>query len=289
MIKTVCPIITHLGEAPIYNKADGCLCFADIHGGKVYRHNCESRETSLYYSGGLHPGGLCFDESGTLLMFTQRGIFAYDGRNPVPVKEIPLRPHENFNDVIADPRGRVFAGTVDRVLGGTGTLWRFERGKEPYAVMDGIGCSNGMGFSPDLTVFYHTDSRAREIRAYDYDPDTGAVSYRGVVYRSAPGQGVPDGMTVDSEGFIWSAFWGGGCVRRISPEGDCTETAEVPARQPSSVAFGGELLNRLYITSACEGGDDLEKGTKNGVFLGGPLYMTGTGVSGRAEFESRLV
>ena len=107
-------------------------------------------------------------------------------------------------------------------------------------VEEGVGCSNGMGFSPDLETMYFTDAMAREIYAYDFNAETAALSNRRLFVKVSAEDGVPDGMTVDAEGFVWSANWFGSCIIRFDPEGREERRIATPAQQTSRVMFGGK-------------------------------------------------
>ena len=199
--------------------------------------------------------------------------------------DFPFAENEMFNDITVDPMGRIFAGTITRPEMTGGTLYRLEKGKKPVTVLKDLHCSNGMTFSLDEKYFYHTDSSFQTIKRYEYDSVTGDIGNPTVFFKGEPEMGSPDGMTMDSEGCIWSAFWGDSRIRRLDPDGRIIDEVEVPAKQPSSVMFGGTGLKELYITTACEGADDLVSGCSNGgVFLGGPVYRCIPGVTGRPEW-----
>jgi D-xylonolactonase len=199
--------------------------------------------------------------------------------------EFPFAENEMFNDITVDPMGRIFAGTLVRPDMTGGTLYRLEKGKQPVAVLKDLHCSNGMTFSLDEKYFYHTDSTFQTIKRYEYDRATGDIANPSVYFKGEPEMGVPDGLTMDSEGCIWSAFWGGSRIRRLDPDGRIIEEVEVPAKQPSSVMFGGAGLKELYITTASEGADDIVSGcSSEGVFFGGPVYRHIPGVAGRPEW-----
>jgi sugar lactone lactonase YvrE len=114
----------------------------------------------------------------------------------------------------------------------------------------GFTISNGLGWSPDDTRFYFTDSAARTIYVYDYDIDTGAIANRRVFAQLAEGVGTPDGLSVDSEGFVWSAHWDGWCITRYDPDGKVDRVLNLPVPRPTSCTFGGPNLDILYVTSA---------------------------------------
>jgi len=186
-----------------------------------------------------------------------------------------------FNDVIADPMGRVYCGTMAGSAGG-GRLFRLDTDGSLTELLDGVGCSNGMGFSPDRQWLYYIDSSTKQIARFACDPATGDLRGRKVFVDTSNEEGVPDGMTVDAEGFIWCARWGGGCVVRYRPDGVEHGRLQFPARKVSSVAFGGSDLNELYVTTA--GGDD-RAAEGDGA---GALFRLRPGVRGLPEYRSRV-
>jgi D-xylonolactonase len=198
-----------------------------------------------------------------------------------------------FNDISADPEGRVFAGTY--LDNGLGKLFRFDPDGTVSVAEEGVGCSNGIGFSPDLATMYYTDSTKRVIYAYDYDRATGKISNRRDFVVLANTEGVPDGMTVDADGYVWTAVWFGGCVIRFDPNGKEERRLFVPAYQTSSVMFGGKDLTDLYVTTAdynVNPGGVLDpvgydwKAYKNG-YRGGGLFRIRLGdIQGREEFQA---
>jgi sugar lactone lactonase YvrE len=152
----------------------------------------------------------------------------------------------------------------------------------------GFICSNGLGWSPDDRTMYFTDSMVRTIWAYEFDLPTGALGARRVFAKLADNDGVPDGLTVDSEGFVWSAIWDGWRVIRYAPDGSIDREVSMPVQRPSSCMFGGPDLKTLYITSACVelGWSALAKGP-----LAGALFALECDVAGLPEpafhFSSR--
>jgi sugar lactone lactonase YvrE len=123
----------------------------------------------------------------------------------------------------------------------------------------GLTISNGIGWSPDNKTMYFTDSMPRTIYAYDFDPITGAIENRRSFIHTPDEPGVPDGLTVDSEGFIWSARWDGWKITRYDPDGKLEREIEVSAQRPTSCTFGGPDLDELYVTSASVGMDWMDR------------------------------
>jgi sugar lactone lactonase YvrE len=149
-------------------------------------------------------------------------------------------------------------------------------------VLEEIGTSNGMGFTPDRRQMYFTDTREREIYRFDYERATGEISNRRVFVRVPPGEGGPDGMTVDAEGYVWSARWGGGCLVRYSPDGEEERRITFPARKVSSLIFGGPDYTDIYVTTA--GGQNKEEEGEGA----GALFHINLGIRGLPEFRSRI-
>jgi D-xylonolactonase len=240
-----------VGECPVWHPLDQTLYWVDIPRGHLFRYHPETGRHERIYEAGRTIGGLCAAADGSLLLFLDKGaVWRWrDGAVTVVQAENPLDADTRFNDAIADPQGRVFTGT----MGGDarrGRLYRFNLNARWTIIREGIGISNGMGFSPDRTRFYHTDSVTRTIDVYDYDESTGEALNRRPFITLPDGGGVPDGMAVDAEGCVWSAVWDGSCVIRFDPDGRELLRIPVPARKASSAAFGGANLDELYVTTA---------------------------------------
>ena len=200
----------------------------------------------------------------------------------------------NMNDCIADPAGGLFTGSwfydPNRSDYPLGCLIRVDPNGSARIVDDGIHLSNGLGFSPDLRTLYFADSVARVIFAYDYDVQTGNIRNRREFVRVPRSSGLPDGLTVDAEGYVWCAHWFGGCVVRYDPDGAIERTITVPAKQTSSVAFGGPDLTDIFITSAALS-DSLPLaplGYSDSGYVGGSLFHVNLGIRGREEYRARI-
>jgi sugar lactone lactonase YvrE len=190
-------------------------------------------------------------------------------------------PHNRFNDGKVDRSGRVWAGTMnEHGPEATGSLYRLDPDGSIHNMASGFVCSNGLGWSPDNRTMYFTDSMVRTIWTYEFDPETGALGDRRVFATLAEDDGFPDGMTVDSEGFVWSAVWDGWRILRFAPDGSIDRTVQMPVQRPSSCMFGGPDLKTLYITSACVelGWNALKRGP-----LAGSLFALPTDVPGLPE------
>jgi D-xylonolactonase len=197
------------------------------------------------------------------------------------VPEIPAEVNSRFNDVIADPRGRVFCGTMS-TPSTKGNLYRLDPDGTYHQLLTDIGCSNGMAFTPDLKSFYFTDSFAYEIYLFDYDVDTGSIHNRRIFARFTQEDGMPDGMTIDNDGNLWIAFWGGSKVVRMRPNAEVDRSINFPVTKTSSVTFGGSDYRDLYVTTA--GG---ESRGQDGA-LAGALFCLKDQAQGVPEFLSSI-
>ena len=285
--------ICHLAECPIWNAGEKALYWTDILEQRIWKYDPHSRAIEVEWEGNVMVGGFAFTKGNDIVLCTQKGVYLWPrhrgeqkDQDPRLLFDISMAEGERFNDITTDPRGRMFAGTLIKGRK-EGTLYRLERGKSPVVVLEEIGTSNGMIFSLDLKHFYHTDSRARTITRYDYDIETGDIEKPGIIYSSLEQNGVPDGITMDSQGYIWVACWRGGKVLRIDVRGKIVRELPAPAIQTSSVVFGGEQMNELYITTACEGGADLARGLdKMGRYLGGEVFHVCLDIVGRQEWPA---
>jgi D-xylonolactonase len=270
------------GEGPLWHPGEKRLYWVDIPTGRLFRYT-PSDGTHEQVHEGEPIGGFTIQADGALLLFMAKGAVKIwrEGALSTVIGEIPDERESRFNDVIADPEGRVFCGTMptkDR----PGRLYRLDPDGTLTKLLDGIGCSNGLGFSPDRKHLYYTDSSKREIYLFDYDRDTGEIANQRVFVRTPEGEGVPDGMTVDAAGYVWSARWDGGCLVRYAPDGTEDRRIPFPARKISSVTFGGEDTTDIYVTTA---------GGKNKEIEGpgaGALFRLNLGIPGMPEFPSRI-
>jgi len=290
-VETICPEICLLGECPNWNVDQQKLHWTDIKRYCLWNYDYIKKTSEIFWQGSYQIGGFAFTKKDDIVLCTDKGVFILEKQRgyanpPRRLLEISLKKEEMFNDIIVDPIGRIIAGTLDR-KNYNGSLYKLEKEKEPVLLMDGIQCSNGMAFSMDKQYFYHTDSKKYSITKFKYDVSTGDISHPIPFYQVDKSQGLPDGMTIDIEGYIWSAFWGSHTVRRFSPVGKMVHEVTFPAKQVTSVTFGGRNMDKIFVTSACQGADDPASGyNKDGTFLGGPTYMytPGRNIRGRPEW-----
>jgi len=270
------------GENPLWNPFDKRVYWTDIPTGRLFRYDPATGAHEQFYQGEV-VGGFTLQADGALLLFMARGAVAIwrEGKLTPVVEEIPAERESRFNDVIADPAGRVFCGTMP-TKAAPGRLYRLDTDGSIHLLLEGIGCSNGLGFTPDRKCLYYTDTPKREIYLFDYDQDTGAITHQRVAIRTPEGDGGPDGMTVDAEGQVWTAKWGGSCLVRYTPEGVEERRITFPARKVSSLTFGGDDCSDIYVTTA--GGDTKEADGPGA----GALFRVRAGIRGVPEFLSRV-
>ena len=280
MISTLLNEHCELGENPLWNADDGSLCWTDITGGTVHRYHLATGKHDIVYRG--EPvGGFTFQDSGDLLLFRVNdfSLLRSDGLVEV-LREFNDDGAVRFNDVIADPEGRVFAGTVGRT-DTSGGLYRVDCDGTVALLFHGTGVSNGMGFSPDLRTFYWTCSTRRCIFAFDYDRATGELSGERLFYQATDDEGIPDGMTVDLDGNIWSARWDGFAVVQHAPDGRVLAKFPFPVAKVSSLCFGGPALDEFFVTTA--------GGVPGSDTADGSVYRWRAGAGGKPEFRSRVL
>lgn len=247
-----------LGEGPYWVPEDDCLLWADIQRGDLHRTYLPSGETATDNFGAVSAafpalgGGILTAGGSRLTLHTP----AERGGHWVSrtVAEVPAREGVRFNDGGVDPAGRVWVGSMH--VGETeplGELYRLEPAGGLTAVVKGVTISNGIGWSPDGSRMYYTDSPMRRVEEFDYSSATGEASRRRVFTDLSAAEGIPDGLTVDADGCVWVAMWGGGVLRRFTPDGRQDAVLPVPVSRPTSCAFGGPGMTDLYVTTASIG------------------------------------
>lgn len=245
-----------LGEGPIWNPEEQALYWLDIHQHRVERYEPASGLHNIVLLD-LAVTVLGLRSSGGFVFASNHGFGFWDGRT----REVSLvghpeadQPYNRFNDGAVDPGGRFWAGTMYEGPATEalteGRLYRFDPDRRIQLMESGLTICNGIGWSPDHRTMYFTDTLRQVIYAYDYNPSSGGIDNRRPFVQVGEADGYPDGLTVDSQGFVWSAFWGGWRVDRFDPQGRLERSLRLPVECPTSVAFGGKDLNELYITSA---------------------------------------
>ena len=291
-----------LGEGASWCERSGCFYWTDIEGQRLWRHAPHSRRTDHWMlPERLASFALCEDDRHVLLGLASHLAFldvVTGDTETIVAVEAGL--NTRLNDGRCDRAGRFVFGTKDedappQRIGGFYRLnadLSLERLPLPAPAV-----ANGIAFSPDGSLMYYCDSPAREIRVCDYGKGRGGssepVAHDRVFTRLSDPDGEPDGATVDAEGGLWSAQWGGARVVRYGPDGQETQRIAVPTAQPSCVAFGGPRLRTLYITSARIGLDAAALAADphaGGVFIATPAQhgLPEPRFAGRARGTARL-
>jgi len=245
----------------------------------------------------MQVSGYAFNGRGGLVVTNVTGIWLWDAKSePILLANEVGGKQCVMNDCIADPEGRVYSGSYWRNQSGefepgAGCLFRVDRDGSVRIVDEGFHLSNGLGFSPDCRLLYFVDSAVRRIYSYDWERANGSLRNRRVFVNVPLTEGIPDGLTVDCEGYIWCAHWFGACVIRYDPDGKIERRIEMPALQVSSVTFGGPDLTEMFVTSAAKTdslsiaptGYDPASG-----YTGGPVYHVKQDIQGREEYWAKI-
>lgn len=284
---------TLCGEAPLWDAKGNCVYWVDIEKTTIFKYLFADSSTSVV-NRDLVACGLAMNDDGRLVIAGMRGLYLLAENGAVtPVLESPVNGDYCFNDMTAAPNGNLYAGTFhweDVTMLRFGRLFLIDTNGRPRVVDEGIQLSNGLGLSPDNRMLYYADSVARQIYAYDVATDSGDLKNKRVFAKLPPEEGVPDGLTVDAEGFVWCATWYGGQVLRFDPDGAIERRVKLPVKQTSSVAFGGPDLTDLFVTS---GGQYWKSPYEPPEFdntapMGGGLYRVRLPIRGKADLRCRL-
>jgi len=282
MPRSVLEIHAGLGESPIWDGRDRALYWIDGRKPSINRFDpAIGRNRALTTP--ESPHAIALTQSHRLFCAFDASLGFYDLKTgaiervskPIPGVE------DNLNDGACDRAGRFWVGSKARDwVKRVGVLFRYDPDGSLHPMDEGFQLSNGLGWSPDNRTMYFIDSAPREIYAYDFDLSSGAVRNRRTLVRIAEEHGLPDGMTVDAEGFFWVAQWSGGRVVRYDPDGKIARVIEMPVRRPTSVTFGGPELRTLFITTGTMRMSEAELAAEP---LAGNLFALETEVQGLPE------
>jgi len=210
------------------------------------------------------------------LVAVERGFVLTDAelRPTTRLPELWTDPGRRMNEGGCDPAGRFYCGSMAYdARPGAGELYRLDGDLVARRVLADVTISNGIAWSPDGTLAYYVDTPTQRIDVFDYDPDSAALTGRRPFVRIDPSVGAPDGLTLDAEGGVWVALWGGGEVRRYSSDGRLDLRIPLPAGQVTACAFGGPELRDLYVTTSRLGLSDPEPAA-------GALFRATPGMAG---------
>jgi L-arabinonolactonase len=256
-IECVLDCQNHLGEGPVWDGQDGLLYWLDCTGNRVGKPsvwclNPRNGETRHWFID-KEVGAMALRRSSGAVLAANDGFYVFDFANSQlerVAKVDTAKGRSRLNDGKCDRRGRFFAGGMDdKEELPLCSLWRLDADYTLTPVDEGIICSNGPCFSPDDRSFYFADTFQKKMWQYDYQIDTGKLSNRRVFRDLENDAGFADGSTVDAEGFVWNARVIAGELVRYAPDGSVDRVIGMPVRNITSVMFGGDKLDEIYVTS----------------------------------------
>ncbi|MDY0125699.1 MAG: SMP-30/gluconolactonase/LRE family protein [Anaerolineaceae bacterium] len=263
-----------LGESPLWDHRRNALFWIDIENGLIHYYEPFNKDTETYLVD-EKVGCIAMHESGGFILAAASGLSYWCPDSGCKKVFLPVKhSHKEsmFNDGKVDPLGRFWIGSKGPK--GSSKLWMVQENKLIEKISD-LTISNGLDWSVDKGVFYHTDSGDNAIYRYDIDLQTTTLSNRQTFFR--PKKGTPDGLTIDSDGNIWTAIWDGWQVLQLNPAGEVLSEISMPVQRPTSITFGGQDLRQLFITSASEGLTESERLEQP---YAGDLFVIEPGVTG---------
>lgn len=273
-----------LGESPLWDHRSQILYWVDIFAGVVHEMDNDGSCRSTKVASLVTFVGL--DESGGLVAAIGHDLVETHGTAMSTLGKLGSNdPSMRSNDGNVDSGGRLWIGTMAYDAGpGRGALYRVGHEGEATTALTGVTISNGIDWSPDGAIMYYIDTPTRTVARLHYDVESKVLEPSGPPIDVSDAEGVPDGMCVDSEGFLWIAFWGGSQVRRYAPGGPFVDSINLPVSLVTACAFGGPDLSTLYITTAKHG---LTKTDLDGEPLAGRLFASNVGTRGRPMHQYR--
>ncbi|MFI5933826.1 SMP-30/gluconolactonase/LRE family protein [Actinoplanes sp. NPDC051494] len=268
-----------LGEGPLWDAPRGRILWVDVNAGTVHEGRLDGDQVVRTRSHRIDRtvGAVVCSPAGDLLVAGAHALtVVLSGEHRAGPAVVASGSRRRLNDGTCDPAGNLLIGTLalDDSRGGE-SLLRIERDATVTVLDDDLTLSNGLAFDPAGTTLYSVDSVPGVVWARSYDAATGATGPRREWLRIT--DGLPDGLCADAEGHLWIAIWGAGQVRRYTPDARLAGVVEVPAPHTTSVAFVGDDLDRLLITTATAG---LDAEVLTAYPSSGRLFLADVGVSG---------
>lgn len=268
-----------LGEGPRWDAAAQRLLWVDIEAGALHLFDParrDDREIPL----GIRVGAVAPTRAGGVLaaLADRLAVVDLEDESVHTLVEVPHGEGLRLNDGACDPAGRFWVGSMALDYArGAGALYRYSSDGGLDRMLEDVTISNGIGWSPDGGTMYYVDSMTYRVDRFDFDPGTGEIADRRPFAVIERGAGIPDGLAVDDEGGIWLALWGGGAVRRYSPEGALDRVLAVPAEKVTACCLGGDDGRSLYVTTASVELSDEERRRQP---LAGSVFVTTVDVPG---------
>lgn len=282
-VKNVLKARARLGESPLWDVEKQQLFWVDILNYRVHQFDPATGK-DRYFDVGDVVSAIQKADSDRLLLALSNSLAFLDLQTgevtPIQQIEFPY-PDTRFNDGKCDSQGRFWIGSISESPG-QATLYRYDPDGKFHIMETGLTISNGLGWSPDRSTFYLTDSAQHKIYAYNFEVESGKISDRRVLIDLSSEGVEPDGLAIDSQGNIWSALWNGWCVACFNSAGEEILRLKMPVQRPTSVSFGGENLTDLYITSASIG---LSQKEIRQEIDAGDLFCLSTNYSGMPSYQ----
>lgn len=271
----------HTGENPYWNPSDHCIYWTDIPAGVLYRYDPSNQRTEAVYHG-AQVGGFTLQADGNFLLFRETDMATFDPRSRRVESIIHYTDDtmERFNDVHADPVGRVYAGTIAKNRKPVGSLYCIDLDGSVRKVATGSAVGNGLAFTLDEKFLYWTCSSRRKIFRYEWDRRSGDLRNEIVFYDAPEDEGIPDGMAMDKHGNLWSCRWDGHRIVVIDPGAKVIDTIWFEVAKVSCAFFGGKDSNELFVSTS--------GGNEGSATADGTLYRIVTQTRGRPRFVSRI-
>jgi sugar lactone lactonase YvrE len=272
-----------LGECPVWDTDSQQLYWVDTYNHRVHRFDPATGDNVIFDVEDV-VGCIALAGKNRLILAQADRIAFLDTESGqlTPIKTIEAdKPQNRFNDGKCDSHGRFWFGSVSQ-QSGEACLYRYDPDGSLQVMETELTIVNGLGWSPDDTTFYLTDSRPHLIYAYDFDPETGSIKNRRVLIDLSHENFEPDGLAIDSQGFLWSAMWDGWRIIRFNPQGEAVSQIELPIPRPTCCTFGGKTLTSLYITSASV---DLSQAEIQKSVCSGDLFCVETNVKGMPAYS----
>lgn len=284
-VERVIRVENEVGESPRWDADEQALYWLDIWDSPAVMRFQPQTKAFTQWRPGPPVTGQARRAGGGFVFAARTGLYLWDERTGesqfIHDPEAGNRP-VRFNDGSADRLGRFWAGSTyaDDQFRPEGSLYRMDPDRSVHKLAGGLACSNGLGWSPDNRTMYVTAQFAYELLAFDFDLASGEIGDRRSFARVPSADGLPDGLTVDAEGFVWSAQWGGWRITRYDPDGKIERVVKLPVPNPTSCIFGGPDLTSLYVTTAWLGLSDAERRAAPG---SGDLFVVHTDIQGLPE------
>ncbi len=246
-----------LGEGPVWDFKKKSLFWVDIEGYKLHQYTPAKQKNKCWPFDEM-IGAAVPMQNGNILLAMEKGLASFDFETEQLFQLGVLENSDvriRFNDGKVGPDGAFWIGTMDKNCAPkAGGFFRVTPDLQSSVQIPHTSVSNGIAWTSDKKIFYYIDSPSFKIRAFDFDSDNGSISNARTVVEVPSSYGSPDGMSIDEEGMLWVAHWGGNCVRRWNPfTSKVIDEISVPAPHVTSCCFGGEALKTLYITTARSG------------------------------------